>query len=197
MSLVMVSATSKYIILTGDGRVSEKVKVDEYSSYVKILDENFKKIRVINNNVLIGFTGHLKSCIDIMSSLDNVDVDKINIDDIAEILIASAKGKVNNKDLSMVVCGINNNNKIQINTFTTENDLILNKSVVEDNGMKFISLTNYNSNKKPGKIYLEKIKDINTFDKKEMLDLMEYINHEISKQDFTVNDNMGHLILNL
>lgn len=79
MSYVQCIVTTKMVLMSSDGRVSDGDKV---------LDENYKKIRRLNNNVLIGFAGSKEYCEKVVDSIKEKDAD---IDTLFEMVVKLCK----------------------------------------------------------------------------------------------------------
>lgn len=60
MSIVLVGAKENYLIMMSDGRVTRG------NSEIEIIDENFKKLKRLSNNVCIGFAGSKEPCEEVL-----------------------------------------------------------------------------------------------------------------------------------
>lgn len=107
MSVVLTYANEDIAIISSDGRV---IDLNNNS----IISENFSKIRKINKNVIVGFSGHAIPCQMIVDSIINSEKEIENF--YVENATLSIERKISSMpkmlNMSFSVCGIGKNNKI-------------------------------------------------------------------------------------
>lgn len=117
MSLVMAFVTSDYILISGDKRAIFYKDTGE-----KIIKEDFQKIKKINRNIILGFTGDVESFlkiqdfIEISSFTNDKSINTVS----KQIFEISKQIYIKNKnDFNIMLGGINNDNRMEVNYFST------------------------------------------------------------------------------
>lgn len=189
MSVVLVSAMKDFIIFMSDGKVTRPE-----NGAIKSLDENYKKLRRINNNICIGYTGGQDICENVLTSLDSYDKKKLDLTKTVDILHKFSKeiyskNKYQNNTITMVIGGKSADGTIEFYTFGSYYDFQLNSYKPQDKKMLYRILCS------------DEVKGLNIFEKhlnlhlneslkpiKECQDAMSDCVDEIASDDETVNN---------
>ncbi len=100
MSVVLGFATSKFGIVASDGRF--------IGSNGKIIDENFDKTIKFNDNVIAGFAGYSKPCIQMIIELQNLyPLTDMCLEQILETISCRLPQIVDNKSATFLLIGKN------------------------------------------------------------------------------------------
>lgn len=107
MSIVLSVCAENFSLMMSDSRM---IRINNYGE-TQIVSENFQKIKVINKNVCIGFTGDPFACIAALSELDCYQKDFLTLERTKGIVIRKLKElDINNLGVKMIFSGRNRKN---------------------------------------------------------------------------------------
>ena len=133
MSVVLGFATSKFGIVASDGRF--------IGSNGKIIDENFDKTIKFNDNVIAGFAGYSKPCIQMIIELQNLyPLTDMCLEQILETISCRLPQIVDNKSATFLLIGKNMHGKIQLSGIGTRTNYIPINKVPTSNSQDYISI---------------------------------------------------------
>lgn len=126
MSLVLVAATENFIIFMSDGRAQYKV-----NEVIVSKEENYKKLKPINQHICLGYTGSKELCEQALNEVYNPHNPNScnplsnNIDEISNALAISSKKIFSesnrlDKAISFVIGGISQMGYIEFYTFASK-----------------------------------------------------------------------------
>lgn len=121
MSCIICLASDSFAFIAGDGRAIN-------SETGEVVDENYKKVRRINENVIVGFVGCVEICEGALDALPN-DTEHLTLSEISEILCRNAKKLHHETNLkgSMILAGIENG-KIVVCSFSRLNGYVIERT---------------------------------------------------------------------
>ncbi|MCC0667635.1 hypothetical protein [Clostridioides sp. ZZV14-6153] len=193
MSLVMAFVTSDYILISGDKRATFYKDTGE-----KVIKEDFQKIKKKNRNIILGFTGDVESFLKIQDFIEisSFTNDKLINTVSKQIFEISKQIYIKNKnDFNIMLGGINNDNRMEVNYFSTLEGFNLKTYIAnKDDCVKFIDFCSDTSNGKPMEIFLS-IFNKSLLDTKQAKLMLLYITQQIAKIDDSVNKKVDFLYL--
>ena len=122
MSIVLSVCGVNFSLMMSDGRM---VKINDMTSNdLTIVDENCKKIRRINRNVMIGFTGDPIPMINTLNELSTyTNLESLTLERIKRIVINSLKKQqINFLGVKLIISGRNKSNIFVTYTIDSKND---------------------------------------------------------------------------
>lgn len=117
MSVVLGFATSKCGIIASDGWFKD--------DNGKIIDENFDKTIKLNDNVIAGFAGYSKPCVQMIIELQNLHpLADMPLEQILEIMSCRLPQIAGDKLASFLLIGKNMHKKIQLSGIGTRTNYL-------------------------------------------------------------------------
>lgn len=108
MSVVLAYANEDMAIVSGDGRVSDV--------FGNVLSEEYRKVRQVNKNVIIGYAGAAIPCNHIADLITSPETTDLTQDARVEDVVISIEKKFSifppGLNIGFVICGIGENGKI-------------------------------------------------------------------------------------
>lgn len=181
MSLVLCIITKDAIYFTSDGLVTN----DKYDH----LEEKRQKVFTMSKHTVLGYSGHLNSCLKLKNSIILNNVYKLPTNKLVEFSIKQAKKIYHseNKTIQFVVVG-NDNNKFYIYGFSSEDNFKLYELNEFDKILRpiCISMTSiYVPDDECDKLLKKYYDETNN-----LKETIKSIYHEIAKYDKTINENL-------
>lgn len=121
MSCIICFACDSFAFIAGDGRAMN-------ASTNEIVDENYKKVRRINQNVIVGFVGSTEVCEGALLNLPS-NSEYLTLTAVSEILCQSCKKLHAETGLkgSMILAGVENH-KIVVCSFSRLNGYVIDRT---------------------------------------------------------------------
>ncbi|WP_025162473.1 hypothetical protein [Paraclostridium bifermentans] len=189
MSLVMSIITPNYLLISGDKRMLD------YNN--NIVDENVRKIAVLNDNSFIGFAGSGKSCGGIIEYIQSIDLKKYCIDDICKIISTKSKElhKINNDISNVLVGGLNKKGSIVLNIISPlYNFANVKVELTKEELVSFVAFESGNSKYRPRQVFDMLWKEGQP-SKEEALNILRNIHNTIAKDDYSVNTSIDYIYI--
>lgn len=184
MSCVICLACNSFAFIASDGRAIN-------AETGEIIDENYKKIRRINKDVIVGFVGTADVCESALMALPS-NSENLTLTEIAEILCQNAKRLHIETGLkgSMILAGVENN-RIVVCSFGRLNGYAIERTEHTSDGATLEGLypDNINSN-----IFAECFDECSD---KGFSYLLKETFHRISSLSDTVNENISFLTVSI
>lgn len=106
MSAILTYANTRTAIIAGDSR-----KINKFTN--EILSDTYKKIRKINNSIIIGFAGDASPCEKILESIINdKNISDYHPEDLAHKIEKESSEYPPNQKIMFTVCGIGKKKEI-------------------------------------------------------------------------------------
>lgn len=116
MSIVLSVCGTNFSLMMSDGRM---IRLND----LNIADENFSKIRKVNENVIVGFTGDPIPMINALEELKSYKVEFLTLERIKGIIVRFLQAqKINNLGVKLIISGRNKSNKFVTYTIDTKNN---------------------------------------------------------------------------
>lgn len=184
MSCVICMATDSIAFIAGDGRAKDL-------NSESIISENYRKVRRINQNVIVGFTGTDNVCVGALNCLPD-DCSVLSISEIAEILCLNARRIHCETGLSgsIILAGVENG-KIVLISFGRANNYQISKRVPDTEEILMDNLYPDNIN---NDIFSRLYRERNGL---ELNKIIKDTFHEVTSLSDTVNENITLLTVEL
>ncbi|WP_338844152.1 hypothetical protein [Clostridium perfringens] len=187
MSLVMAVISNEYVLLSGDRRLT---------SENKILDEETRKITVLNKNSILGYAGEGKACSKIISYLQFLNLNDYSIKELHNLISKKAKEVylLNKEKFNIIIAG-NNNGKLEVYIISTcdgFNDL--NVIMPSNNKTSFVAFESGKSKNDASKLFSD-LWECGVPDKQIAINILFNIHDCIAEDDYTVNMNLDFLYI--
>lgn len=188
MSVVLVIATQDSIFFMSDGRVQGETR-----GVKSILQEDYKKLNRINQNICIGYTGNKYLCEQTIKAMNDPykPIANLNLDNIQKFLCAEARSVYLENNylgikMAFIVGGVTTDGKIEFYTFGSMNDFIIQKYSSINGDINYAGL--YPENAKGNELEKHLLANVPLNEdkiKKAMIDCID----EIAALDSSVNRN--------
>lgn len=134
MSVILAFATSKYGIIASDGR---------FCSCNRIVSENFDKTLQFNKNVVCGFAGYSRPCIQIVTELqNNPHIQKMTLESIIEFISIHLPKIIQGTEFaSFLLLGKNIDEKIQMTGIGSNTKYLPYTEIPTENEYKFMTIS--------------------------------------------------------
>lgn len=187
MSLVSIIAIDKFISFMSDGRA--RAERD-------IVSENVKKIKKVNNKIIIGITGSLHPMKVIFEAIDKSDTfDKTNaefmLNSLFSILVKDTVEPITT-NTHILVGGLDSNGNIYYGGFSSNSRELEEIRVSNPNQIAFATsggdLCSFNLQEKFNELIVKNTRNIKSVD--DLVSLQMSLNQIVAKEDDTVNMNV-------
>ncbi|HDR5270637.1 hypothetical protein E8M24_32055 [Bacillus thuringiensis] len=196
MSLISIIATDKFISFVGDGRATN---LDG-----SIAHENYQKVFKITDKIIIGMAGSAALVEALMPRIkNNPDIDLENAKSCAHSLFdILGNGKVDNKDISLLIGGLDDLNRIYYAGFI-QNSTTLEEISLNTYGIRCASTVNDQTLQLNPNLILQNLisnsittqDEFSKFNTQSAFKIQEKFNYFISENDKSVNNNLTHEII--
>ncbi|EOU1123022.1 hypothetical protein AB8I91_002918 [Clostridium perfringens] len=187
MSLVMAVISNDYVLLSGDGRLTNENMV---------IDEEIRKVTILNKNSILGYAGEGKACSKIIAYLQSLNLSDYSIKDFHKLISTKAKEVYSlNKEVFNIVLAGSNNGKLEVYMISTcagFNDL--NVTIPSKNKTSFLAFESGKSKNDAGKLFSDLWKE-GVPDKQTAINILFNIHDCIAKDDYTVNMNLDFIYM--
>lgn len=133
MSVILGFATPKFGIIASDGRFKD--------TNGNIVDENFDKTVKLNKNVIAGFAGYSKPCIQMIIELQKLHpIADMALEQILEILSCRLPQIADDKPASFLLIGKNMHGKIQLCGIGTHTNFLPIENIPDTNSYSYMTI---------------------------------------------------------
>lgn len=133
MSVILGFATTKFGIIASDGRFKD--------SNGNIVNENFDKTIRLNDNVIAGFAGHSKPCIQMIVELQKLyPIADMSLEQILEVMSFRLPQIAQDKLASFLLLGKNMRNQIQLNGIGTHTNFLPIKKIPDNDSHSYMTI---------------------------------------------------------
>jgi hypothetical protein len=194
VSIVIGVAFQEHLIMMSDGRArygnAPRTNPSAYTRIVSV-NEEYKKLFVVNKDICIGFTGGTDVCEAVINSLNTARKDLLSLELVVEILHSHAieetqKPEHEFKKIAILVGGVNANREIEMCGFSKSSSFSIISKIPQRGSLEFYVI-NDTVNSDDFKKHILDYRVVRN--REEMVMIMKKFIDKVAMIDDTVNTN--------